>query len=65
MAGPLTPQRLHMAWCVGGILGSLLLYGVLQVSSAEMQACPSSCKDSALTMACVHSDTYLMTAVWD
>lgn len=23
-------QRLHMAWCIGGILGSLLLYGVLQ-----------------------------------
>ena len=29
----LTPQRLHMAWCVSGILGSLLLYGVLQVSA--------------------------------
>lgn len=28
-------QRLHMAWCVGGILGSLLLYGVLQVTPTE------------------------------
>jgi len=36
MPGLLTPQRLHMAWCIGGILGSLLLYGVLQVRAAEV-----------------------------
>lgn len=24
-------ERLHMAWCVTGIVGCLLLYGVLQV----------------------------------
>lgn len=30
-------QRLHVAWCVAGILGSLLLYGVMQASSPAVE----------------------------
>ena len=33
-------QRLHVAWCVTGILGSLLLYGVLQVKHPRCEAVP-------------------------
>jgi hypothetical protein len=28
-------DKLHMAWCVTGIVGCLLLYGVLQVRSPQ------------------------------
>lgn len=33
---PAKQQQLHVIWCVCGILGSLLLYGVLQVTFAHI-----------------------------
>lgn len=26
-------DKLHLAWCVGGVIGCLVLYGVLQVTA--------------------------------
>ena len=42
MAPVLAPRRLHMLFCIGGILGSLLLYGVLQVPDTDRAVCCSS-----------------------
>ncbi len=36
----LRQQRLNVAWCVAGILGSLLLYGVLQVNDPTCETMP-------------------------
>jgi hypothetical protein len=32
-----THEKLHIAWCVCGIVGCLLLYGVLQVSPCTLK----------------------------
>jgi hypothetical protein len=28
-------DKIHMAWCVSGIIGCLVVYGVLQASEAQ------------------------------
>ncbi len=33
-------DAVHMSWCVGGIMGSLLLYGILQVTNVPPPPTP-------------------------
>lgn len=32
-------DKVHLAWCCGGVIGMLVIYGVLQVGGLERVAC--------------------------
>lgn len=55
MLGPIwakikSNEKLHLAWCVGGIIGCLVVYGVLQVNELETSERPLRLQPTALQL---------------